>query len=124
MSTSVVGQSVARVDALDKVTGRAKYTADLKLPGMLYAAFLRSPHAHARIIRIDTSKAEVLPGVKAVNTTAVHLAGTVIEKEKEPAKEPAKEPPKEPAKESGKEPAKEEPEKEPKKEPAKTKEKE
>ncbi|HLG50838.1 MAG TPA: xanthine dehydrogenase family protein molybdopterin-binding subunit, partial [Chloroflexota bacterium] len=76
VDTVVVGQRVPRVDALDKVTGRAKYTADLKLPGMLYGAFLRSPHAHARIKRIDTSKAEALPGVKAVLTQA-KLAGRV-----------------------------------------------
>src|SRR5579883_2316646 len=76
VDTVVVGQRVKRVDALDKVTGRAKYTADLKLPGMLYGAFLRSPHAHARIKRIDTSKAEALPGVKAVLTQA-KLAGRV-----------------------------------------------
>jgi CO/xanthine dehydrogenase Mo-binding subunit len=68
MTDTIVGQRMARVDALEKVTGRATYTADMKLPGMLYAAFLRSPHAHARIKRIDTSKAEALPGVKAVLT--------------------------------------------------------
>jgi xanthine dehydrogenase molybdenum-binding subunit len=76
VDTLVVGQRMARVDALDKVTGRAKYTSDLKLPGMLYGAFLRSPHAHAFIKRIDTSKAEALPGVKAVITQA-KLAGRV-----------------------------------------------
>src|SRR6185312_10901133 len=74
--TVVVGQSVKRIDALDKVTGRAKYTSDMKLPGMLYAAFLRSPHAHAWIKRIDISKAQALPGVKAVITQA-SLAGRV-----------------------------------------------
>jgi xanthine dehydrogenase molybdenum-binding subunit len=74
--TVVVGQRVPRVDALDKVTGRARYTSDMKLPGMLYGAFLRSPHAHARIKHIDTSKAEALPGVKAVITQAA-LAGKV-----------------------------------------------
>lgn len=74
--TTVVGQRVARIDALDKVTGRARYTSDMKLPGMLYGAFLRSPHAHALIKRIDTSKAEALPGVKAVITQA-SLAGRV-----------------------------------------------
>src|SRR5579871_295438 len=73
---SIVGQRAPRVDALDKVTGRAKYTADLKLPGLLHGAFLRSPHAHARILRIDTSRAEALPGVKAVITQA-KLAGRV-----------------------------------------------
>jgi CO/xanthine dehydrogenase Mo-binding subunit len=67
---AVVGKSVARIDAVDKVTGRATYAADLRLPGMLYGAFRRSPHAHARIKRIDTSKAERLPGVKAVLTQA------------------------------------------------------
>lgn len=74
--TIVVGQRVPRVDALDKVTGRAKYTSDMKLPGMLHGAFLRSPHAHALIKRIDTSKAEALPGVRAVLTQA-SLAGKV-----------------------------------------------
>jgi CO/xanthine dehydrogenase Mo-binding subunit len=76
MPETIVGQRIERVDALDKVTGRAKYTSDLKLSGMLYGAFLRSPHAHARIKRIDTSKAEALPGVKAVLTQA-KLAGKV-----------------------------------------------
>ncbi|HEX5417562.1 MAG TPA: xanthine dehydrogenase family protein molybdopterin-binding subunit [Chloroflexota bacterium] len=72
----VIGQRIPRVDALEKVTGRAKYTSDMKLPGMLYGAFLRSPHAHARIKRIDISKAQALPGVKAVITQA-SLAGRV-----------------------------------------------
>lgn len=72
----VVGKSVARVDAVDKVTGRALYTSDLKLPGMLHGAFLRSLHAHARIKKIDTSQAEKLPGVKAVLTQA-SVAGRV-----------------------------------------------
>ena len=67
---AVVGRSVPRSDAVDKVTGRAQYTSDLKLPGMLYGAFLRSPHAHARILKIDVSGAERLPGVKAVLTQA------------------------------------------------------
>ncbi|MDP2744480.1 MAG: molybdopterin-dependent oxidoreductase, partial [Dehalococcoidia bacterium] len=65
---SVVGQSVPRVDALDKVTGRTRYGVDLKVPRMLYGKLLRSPHPHARIIHIDTSGAERYPGVKAVVT--------------------------------------------------------
>jgi xanthine dehydrogenase molybdenum-binding subunit len=65
----VVGTRPIRHDGLDKVTGRAKYGADITLPGMLYGAVLRSPHAHARIRSIDTSKAEALPGVKAVVTS-------------------------------------------------------
>ncbi len=65
---SVVGKRLPRADALEKVTGKVVYTTDIQLPGMLHAKFLRSPHAHARIARIDTSKAEVLSGVKAVLT--------------------------------------------------------
>jgi 4-hydroxybenzoyl-CoA reductase alpha subunit len=65
---SVVGQRVLRVEGFDKVTGAAKYVADIKLPGMLYGKILRSPYPHARILRIDTSKAERLRGVRAVVT--------------------------------------------------------
>jgi xanthine dehydrogenase molybdenum-binding subunit len=63
---SVVGKRTPRIDAYERVTGQAQYTGDLHLPGMLYARVLRSPHPHAKIISIDTSKAEKLPGVKAV----------------------------------------------------------
>jgi len=65
-----VGTRPNRPDGLDKVTGRAKFGADMVAPGMLHGAIVRSPHAHARIIRIDTSKAEALAGVKAVVTRA------------------------------------------------------
>ncbi|MEJ7612867.1 MAG: xanthine dehydrogenase family protein molybdopterin-binding subunit [Candidatus Fervidibacter sacchari] len=64
----VIGKGVIRTDAVDKVTGRALYTADLTLPGMIYGAFVRSPYAHARIKRIDTSKAWKVPGVVAIIT--------------------------------------------------------
>ena len=64
----VIGTRPIRHDGVDKVTGRAKYGADFKLTGMLYGAMLRSPHAHARIKRIDTSKAEAVPARQA----AVH----------------------------------------------------
>jgi len=57
-----------RVDGSIKATGEAKFTIDLTLPGMLYGRSLRSPYPHARILNIDTSKAEALPGVKAVIT--------------------------------------------------------
>ena len=63
-----VGTNVARTDGVDKVTGRARFGADLIMPGMLFGAVLRSPHAHARINGIDTSKAEAVKGVKAVIT--------------------------------------------------------
>ena len=63
-----VGPRPLRPDGVEKVTGRAKFGADLSAPGMLVGRFLRSPHAHARIRSIDTSKAAALPGVKAVVT--------------------------------------------------------
>ena len=64
----VLGTRPARHDALEKVTGAARYGADFQLPGMLHGKILRSPHAHARIHSIDTSKAAALPGVRAVAT--------------------------------------------------------
>ncbi len=66
----VVGQRVPRIDAVDKVTGRARFATDLVLPGMLHAAVLRSPHAHARIARLDAARARALRGVHAVITAA------------------------------------------------------
>lgn len=66
---SVIGKSVLKPDALEKVTGRAKYCADVELPRMLYAKVLRSKYPHAGILSIDTSEAEKLPGVKAVVTS-------------------------------------------------------
>jgi 4-hydroxybenzoyl-CoA reductase subunit alpha len=65
-----VGKRVLRKDGPDKVTGRAVYTVDLHLPNMLVGRILRSPHAHARILQIDTRKALRVPGVKAVVTAA------------------------------------------------------
>lgn len=65
---SVVGKPVARLEAKQKVTGTAKYTHDVYLPGMLYGRFLRSPYAHAKVKRIDVSKATAIPGVLAVFT--------------------------------------------------------
>ncbi len=65
-----VGSRPIRPDGLEKVTGKARFGADLKLPGMLEGAVLRSPHAHARIVSIDTSAAASMPGVKAVVTGA------------------------------------------------------
>ncbi|MFH1117482.1 MAG: molybdopterin cofactor-binding domain-containing protein [Pseudomonadota bacterium] len=67
---TVVGRRQRRSDSLAKVTGQALYTADLKLPRMLHAKVLRSPHPHARILNIDAGRALRLPGVKAVVTAA------------------------------------------------------
>jgi xanthine dehydrogenase molybdenum-binding subunit len=66
----VIGTRPVRPDGIDKVTGRAQYGADIRLPGTLYGHVKRSPHAHANIKTVDTSKAEALPGVKAVVTAA------------------------------------------------------
>jgi len=67
---SVIGASVSRVDGIDKVTGRAKYTGDLIIPGTIEGKILRSPYAHARLRSIETKAAEATPGVAAVLTAA------------------------------------------------------
>src|ERR1700732_2502077 len=76
-----IGHSTPRIDAVERVTGKATYSCDVHLTGMLYARVLRSPHAHARIRQIDVSKALALPGVKSVltheNCTVVWGAGSV-----------------------------------------------
>ncbi len=64
--TKVIGKKIPRVDSYELVSGTAKYSTDINLPGMLYAKILRSSHPHAEITDIDTSKAEALPGVKGV----------------------------------------------------------
>lgn len=71
----VVGTRPNRPDGVDKVTGRAKFGADAYAPGMLHAAIVRSPHAHAKILKIDSSKAEAMKGVKAVVTRADFAEG-------------------------------------------------
>lgn len=63
---SIIGRSVHRIDGIDKVTGKAKYTGDVAISGMVEGKFLRSPYAHARILSIDASEAEGLAGVIAV----------------------------------------------------------
>ena len=68
MSYQVIGQSTPRTDNTGKVTGQARYTADVLLPGTLWAKTLRSPYSHALIKRIDISRAEKAPGVRAVLT--------------------------------------------------------
>src|SRR5579875_2899332 len=66
----VVGTRPIRPDGVDKVTGRAAFGADMVMPGMLWGKVKRSPHAHARILSINTDKALALPGVRAVVTAA------------------------------------------------------
>ena len=67
-AVTLVGVSVPRAEGPDKVTGRAIYAADVNLPGILWGKILRSPHPHARIRRIDASRARKVPGVRAVIT--------------------------------------------------------
>lgn len=66
----VIGTRPIRHDGIDKVTGRAKYGADIRVTGMIHGAILRSPHAHAKIKSINTAKAAALPGVRAIVTSA------------------------------------------------------
>ncbi len=78
-----IGKRISRIDGPDKVSGRAKYTFDLNRPGMLFGKVLRSPHAHAKIVSIDLSAAEKMPGVKAARIiqgpgTEIHWAGDEI----------------------------------------------
>ena len=70
MTTRIFGSGIRRREDPRLITGRASYTDDIKLPGMVHAAILRSPHAHARITSIDTSAAKAAPGVLAVFTGA------------------------------------------------------
>ena len=70
MSNKWIGQRTIRPDGAEKVTGSATFAADTAMAGMIWGKVLRSPHPHARIRGIDTSKAEALPGVKAVVTAA------------------------------------------------------
>ena len=66
-ANQVIGRSMARREGVDKVTGTARYTADISLPGTLWAKALHSPYAHARILPIDTTAAAALPGVHAIH---------------------------------------------------------
>src|SRR6266568_2214732 len=80
---TLIGTRVTRVDSLAKVSGQAKYTYDVHRPGMLYGKVLRCPYAHAKVVSIDTSAAEKMPGVEAVHIVQgpganIHWAGDDI----------------------------------------------
>src|SRR5262249_35542773 len=80
---TLIGKRISRADGPAKVSGKAKYTFDINRPGMLHGKILRSPYAHAKITRIDTSAAEQMPGVKAVKViqgpgTEIKWAGDEI----------------------------------------------
>ena len=77
---SLIGKRISRLDGPDKASGRAKYTYDVHPPGMLYGKVLRCPFAHAKVVSVDTSAAESMPGVKAVHIvqdagSEIHWAG-------------------------------------------------
>jgi xanthine dehydrogenase YagR molybdenum-binding subunit len=77
---SLIGKRISRVDGPEKVSGRAKYTYDVHRPGMLYGKVVRSPHAHAKVVSVDTAAAEKMPGVKGVyiiqdKGSEIHWAG-------------------------------------------------
>ena len=65
---TLIGKRLPRDGSVEKALGRARFTGDMVLPNMLYGKVLRSPYPHAKILNIDTSKAEKLPGVKTVVT--------------------------------------------------------
>src|SRR6185503_13759018 len=80
---TLIGKRISRLDSPDKVSGRAKYTYDVHRPGMLFGKIVRSPYAKAKILSIDTSAAEKMPGVKAVHViqkvgSTVQWAGTEV----------------------------------------------
>jgi xanthine dehydrogenase YagR molybdenum-binding subunit len=80
---TVIGKRISRVDGPDKVSGRAKYTYDVHRPGMLYGKVVRCPYPHAKVVSVDTTAAEKMPGVKAVHIvqgpgTEIHWAGDDI----------------------------------------------
>ncbi|HEX3155827.1 MAG TPA: molybdopterin cofactor-binding domain-containing protein, partial [Candidatus Angelobacter sp.] len=77
---TLIGKRLSRVDGPDKVSGHAKYTYDVHRPGMLYGKVVRSPHAHAKVVSVDTAAAEKMPGVKGVyiiqdKGSEIHWAG-------------------------------------------------
>jgi xanthine dehydrogenase YagR molybdenum-binding subunit len=80
---TLIGKRTTRVDSPLKVSGQAKYTYDVKRPGMLFGKMLRSPYAHCKVVSIDTSAAEKMPGVKAIHIvqgpgTQIHWAGDEV----------------------------------------------
>src|SRR5438270_10998640 len=82
-SRRLLGKRISRIDGRDKASGRAKYASDLNKPGLLFGALLTSPHAHAKVVSVDTSEAQKVKGVTAVRVisgpgTEIQWAGTEI----------------------------------------------
>src|SRR5713226_1427446 len=79
----LMGKNISRIDGRDKASGRAKYASDLNRPGLLFGALLTSPHAHAKVVSIDTSEAQKIKGVTGVRVispagTEIQWAGTEV----------------------------------------------
>ena len=82
-SRRLMGKDHKRIDGREKASGRAKYASDLNKPGLLFGALLTSPHAHAKVVSIDTSEAKAVKGVTAIRVispagTEIQWAGTEI----------------------------------------------
>jgi len=80
---TLIGKRVPRVDSPDKVSGRARYTYDVNRPDMLFGKMLRAPYAHCKVVSIDVSAAEKMPGVKAIEIVQkagsnIHWAGDEV----------------------------------------------
>jgi len=80
---TLIGKRTSRVDSPDKVSGQARYTYDVKRPGMLFGKMVRSPYAHCKVVSIDISAAEKMPGVKAIEIvqkqgSTIHWAGDEV----------------------------------------------
>jgi xanthine dehydrogenase YagR molybdenum-binding subunit len=80
---TLIGKRISRLDSPDKVSGQARYTYDIKRPEMLFGKMLRSPYAHCKVVSIDTSAAEKMPGVKAIEIvqkpgSTIHWAGDEV----------------------------------------------
>ena len=73
----LIGKNISRLDGVEKVTGKAIYAYDRNLPGMLVARMLTSPHAHARIEKIDTGPAEIIKGVRASSINTESTSSTI-----------------------------------------------
>jgi CO/xanthine dehydrogenase Mo-binding subunit len=73
---TIIGQPVRRVDGFEKVSGLIRYGVDMTEPGMLWVRTLRSPYPHARLVSIDTRRAEALPGVEAVVTAPTGMGSS------------------------------------------------
>ena len=80
-SRRLMGKRISRIDGREKASGRAKYASDLNKPGLLFGALLTCPHAHAKVVSIDTSDAKnVMPNVLTQNTSTINMLRSALER--------------------------------------------